>query len=50
MMGKQGIRRIQEDILWTNNLGSIDEFVPLDDAYTCSRLTQETIGMGLGKG
>jgi len=31
--GKQGIRRIQEDILRTKNLGSIEEFVPLDDAY-----------------
>ncbi len=31
--GKQGIRRIQEDIGRTKNLGSIEEFVPLDDAY-----------------
>jgi hypothetical protein len=31
--GKQGIRRIQEDILRTKNLGNIEEFVPLDDAY-----------------
>jgi len=31
--GKQGIKRIQEDILKTKNLGSIEEFVPLDDAY-----------------
>ena len=31
--GKQGIRRIQEDILRTKNLRSIEEFVPLDDAY-----------------
>ena len=31
--GKQGRRRIQEDILRTKNLGTIEEFVPLDDAY-----------------
>lgn len=31
--GKQGIRRIQEDILRTKNLKSIEEFVPLDDAH-----------------
>lgn len=31
--GKQGIRRIQEDILKTKNLGSIEEFIPLDDAH-----------------
>ena len=31
--GKQGIRRIQEDIPRTKNLGTIEEFVPLDDAY-----------------
>jgi hypothetical protein len=31
--GKQGIRRIQENILRTKNLGTIEEFVPLDDAY-----------------
>jgi sugar-specific transcriptional regulator TrmB len=31
--GKHGIRRIQEDILRTKNLESIEEFVPLDDAY-----------------
>ncbi len=31
--GKQGIRRIQEDIIKTKNLGTIEEFVPLDDAY-----------------
>lgn len=31
--GKQGVRRIQEDLLRSKNLGSIEEFVPLDDAY-----------------
>ncbi len=31
--GKQGIRRIQNDILRTKDLGSIEEFVPLDEAY-----------------
>jgi sugar-specific transcriptional regulator TrmB len=31
--GKQGIRRIQEDILRTKHLGTIEEFVPLDYAY-----------------
>lgn len=31
--GKQGIRRIQEDILKTKNLKSIEEFIPLDDAH-----------------
>jgi sugar-specific transcriptional regulator TrmB len=31
--GKQGRRRIQEDISRTKNLGTIEEFVPLDDAY-----------------
>jgi sugar-specific transcriptional regulator TrmB len=31
--GKQGIRRIQEDILRIKHLGTIEEFVPLDDAY-----------------
>ena len=30
---KQGIRAIQEDILKTKNIKSIEEFVPLDDAY-----------------
>lgn len=31
--GKEGIKRIQEDILKTKNLGSIEELIPLDDAY-----------------
>jgi sugar-specific transcriptional regulator TrmB len=31
--GKQSIRMIQEDILKTKNLRSIDEFIPLDDAH-----------------
>ena len=31
--GKQGIRGIQKDILRTKNFASIEEFVPLDDAY-----------------
>lgn len=31
--GKQGIRKIQDDILKTKNLGTVEEFVPLDDAY-----------------
>jgi sugar-specific transcriptional regulator TrmB len=31
--GKQGIRRIQEDILKTKNLKSIEEFIPLDDTH-----------------
>jgi sugar-specific transcriptional regulator TrmB len=31
--GKQGIRRIQEDILKTKDLKSIEEFIPLDDAH-----------------
>lgn len=31
--GKRGIRMIQEDILKTKDLKSIEEFIPIDDAY-----------------
>jgi len=31
--GKEGIREIQKDILLTKDLKSIEEFVPLDEAY-----------------
>jgi sugar-specific transcriptional regulator TrmB len=47
--GKQGIRRIQEDILRTKNLGSIEEFVPLDDAYQLFQAHPRDHRHGMGK-
>jgi len=47
--GKQGIRRIQEDILRTKNLGSIEEFVPLDDAYQLFPAHPRDHRHGMGK-
>ena len=47
--GKQGIRRIQEDLLRTKNLGSTEEFVPLDDAYQLFPAHPRDYRHGMGK-
>ncbi len=47
--GKQGIRRIQEDILRTKNLRTIEEFVPLDDAYQLFPAHPRDHRHGMGK-
>jgi len=47
--GKQGIREIQKDILRTKNLGSIEEFVPLDDAYQLFPAHPRDHRHGMGK-